>query len=397
VRLLFFKDRFAWPRSSGHDVHGFYMMQALAQRGHTIALAHTHPIDERAIVGGGFDLIDLNALSINEKNSPLALTKGQEKWRNYWGIQPELIQKVGQLADDWQADVVNVIGLNVLPLLGAVKNAARVWYAGDEWVWHHWSQFRWLKKSTWKEPKDALIKGLYERAYRDLIDRVWMVSDADRKAWKWVTGCNNADVLPNGIDTQHYQPSAEITAEPKTCTFWGRLDFGPNIQAIEWFCQKVWPKIIGKAPDAKFQIYGFQLSDAVRKCTHNLQGVTVTPDLPDLRSELAKQAVVVLPFVSGGGIKNKLLEAAAMGKPILASKRASQGLTCGDALRLVSSPSEWANTLLELWNNPIEQKTLGEKARQWVLRDHTWEATAEKAERGLEIATKKSGELRVES
>jgi glycosyltransferase involved in cell wall biosynthesis len=386
VRLLFFKDQLAWPRSSGHDVHGFYMMQALAQRGHTVALAHTNPIESRAVQGGGFDLIDLNAISPAEISSNLHLSKSQERWRNYWGISGKMIQKLGALAENWQADVVNVIGLNVLPLLGGINNAVRVWYAGDEWVWHHWSQFRWFKKSTWNEPKDALIKGLYERAYRDVIDRVWMVSEADKRAWKWVTGGTNADVRPNGIDTVHYQPIPQITPVPKSCTFWGRLDFGPNIQALQWFCQNVWPKVIAQEPNATFQIFGFQLGPAVRECVQNLKGVSVTPDLPDLREELAKQAVVVLPFISGGGIKNKLLEAAAMGKPILASPRAAHGLTCGDALKVVSSPREWIDGLLKLWKDPEQQREFGAKARQWVLRDHTWESAAEKAEQELEQA-----------
>ncbi len=150
--------------------------------------------------------------------------------------------------------------------------------------------------------------------------------------------------------------------------------------------------MIAQEPKATFRIFGFQLGPAVRECVRNLQGVSITPDLPDLREELAKQAIVVLPFVSGGGIKNKLLEAAAMGKPILASQRACQGLSCADAVKRVNSPREWRDGLLKLWNNPIEQRELGAKARQWVLRDHTWESVAEKAEQGLEQALKRRKE-----
>src|SRR5262249_12513757 len=152
---------------------------------------------------------------------------------------------------------------------------------------------------------------------------------ADRRAMRWVAGVRRLDVVPNGVDADHFCP-LEVAAEPASCTFWGRLDFGPNVQALEWFCRKVWPEIRRRRPDARFVVYGFQPTAPVLALTGR-DGIELIPDLPDLRGEVARHAVVVLPFVSGGGIKNKLLEAASMGKAILCSPRACTGLS-GDAL-----------------------------------------------------------------
>ncbi len=169
-----------------------------------------------------------------------------------------------------------------------------------------------FQPSTWANVKQAAVKGLYERAYGPMLDRVWVVSEADRRAMQRVAGVGGVDVLPNGVDAEHFAPRERPEA-PNSCVFWGRLDFGPNIQALEWFCRRVWPAVRQARPDAMFTIYGFQPSAQVRSL-EKAGGVRIVPDLPDLRDEIAAHQVVVLPFVSGGGIKNKLLEAAAHGQ-----------------------------------------------------------------------------------
>jgi glycosyltransferase involved in cell wall biosynthesis len=385
VRLLFVKEALAWPRSSGHDVHTYHMMRALAGLGHDVALATVRrPVDDavRGLPLGRYDCLG-EAVETNGDTPPSRLSKMQEKFRSYWGIEPARIRAVGKAARDWGADAVVVVGLNVLPYLGAVEKARRVWYAADEWAWHHLSLFRPLRPSTWGNVPEALIKGVYERAYGPLLDRVWLVTDADRRAMRLVAGTGGLDVLPNGVDAEHFSPR-ELPQHERSCAFWGRLDFGPNVQALEWFCRRVWPRVRREVPDARFTIYGFKPTDAVRVLVGR-DGIELVPDLPDLRDEVARHALVVLPFVSGGGIKNKLLEAAAMGKAVVCSKRACGGLRLdGSApLRVARSAGDWVRAMRALWADPAECQRLGAAARRWVVECHTWEAAARTALAGL--------------
>ncbi len=172
---------------------------------------------------------------------------------------------------------------------------------------------------------------------------------------------------------------------PDSCVFWGRLDFGPNIQALEWFCSRVWPGVRQARPDSTLTIYGFQPSEQVRKLG-KAGGVRVVPDLPDLRDEIVGHQVVVLPFVSGGGIKNKLLEAAAMGKAVVCTPRTCSGLRGADGtpFRQAHSPTQWVHELLSLWADAGLRDQLGAAGRRWVMEHHTWEATARAAAKQLE-------------
>ncbi|CAN5601618.1 hypothetical protein BH11PLA2_BH11PLA2_20620 [soil metagenome] len=383
-RILFLKERMAWPRASGHDVHTFYMMQALAKLGHKVALATLEPSPSEAIAGGGQEA-DYCFATHNPPHTapfPLTLLKWEEKFRNYWGVDTAAIQWVGACAAEFTADAVVVSGLRVLPYLGALPPGTRaVWYAADEWVWHHLSQVKLLKPSTWTEARQAVDKGLYERAYRKRLDRVWVVSQRDATAFRWFGGTRKVDVLPNGVDADHYCPGPELPT-PNSCSFWGRLDFGPNVQALEWFIHRVWPLVQQRVPQARFDVFGFQPTPAVVSLT-NRPGVTLTPDLPDIRTAIRQRAVVVLPFTSGGGIKNKLLEAAAMGLPILTTPRVLAGLAGPPPIATAANPRAFADSLVNLWRDDALRLKTGRDARAWVTKHHTWATVAEIAARGL--------------
>jgi glycosyltransferase involved in cell wall biosynthesis len=234
---------------------------------------------------------------------------------------------------------------------------------------------------TWSELKAATIKGLYERTYRRRLDRVWVVSPSDATAMRWVTGVRNVDVLPNGVDTDLYGAS-DAEGAPETCVFWGRLDFGPNIQALDWFCRHVWPGLRARHPQATFTIIGFQPGEDVQRLAR-LPGVQLQADVPDIRPVVARHAVVVLPFVSGGGIKNKLLEAAAMAKAIVCTPRSLGGLNGQPPVRVARSPQDWQDAIESLWSDPRRRVQAGLDARAWVIAEHTWTAVARKALEGL--------------
>jgi glycosyltransferase involved in cell wall biosynthesis len=384
MRLLFVKETLAWPRSSGHDVHCFYMMQALTRLGHEVSLLTAAAPAPEAVAGLPLALQRCFGANAEAEMPSWSLTRLQERFRSYWGISNDRIAAVARAAQDCRADAVVVVGLEVLPYLLGVRNACRVWYAADEWVWHHLSQVRLMQPNTWGEVRTALVKGLYERVYRSLLDRVWVVTESDRRAMRWVVGMDNIDVLPNGVDGEHYRPLEEPQQE-HSCVFWGRLDFGPNIQALEWFCDRVWPNIRRQVANACFTIYGFNATKPVRSLAGR-DGVSLVSDLPDLRPEIARHQVVVLPFVSGGGIKNKLLEAAGMGKAIVCTAQACGGLRLDGAppFILARNVTEWTSEIPALWSDRPRRERLGVEARQWVLKNHSWAAAAKDAVAGLE-------------
>lgn len=380
MRLLFVKHELAWPRTSGHDVYCYYMMKALAEQDAEVSLATIALTNPRAVEGVRLaqcrQLSDALPPGATARKS---LTYTQDRFRSFWGVSEANIESVRAIAEETRADVVVAFGLLALPFLGGVDRAVRVWAMADEWVYHHLTLVRPFDRSTWHHLKSAFIKGVYERAYSPLVDRAWAVSDTDLRAGRWFAGIKHLDLLPNGVDTDFYRPLAEPVT-PRTAVFWGRLDFEPNSDALTWFFTYVWNDVLREAPDARFTIIGYEPTLAVRKLA-DLPGVTLLPNVDDLRATVCRHAVVALPMVSGGGIKNKLLEGAAMGRPIVCTPRAAMDLRSGGQLPFlqVRQPAEWVKGLVSLWNDEPRRQQLGRAAREWVSEYYSWAAPARNA------------------
>ncbi len=384
MHFLFVKQDLCFPRVSGHDVHCHGMMRALNEQGHSISLITLSPCTESATEGIQLSHQLQFETGKDEEVSELGLSKLQTKFCSYWGVPGHRIKAVARLAERVDADVVVAVGLDVLPYLSLVKNAQRVWYAADEWVIHHLSQFSLRRFSTWSNLKLAGIKGLYERAFASVVDRTWLVSDRDARWTRRIMPDMATDVVPNGVDTNFYRPQ-QIDEIQQSCVFWGRLDFGPNLDAIDWFCRHVWKNIRSQYPNATFSVFGFKAGEAVRRMADQYK-FNLTVDQPDIRQDICAHEIVVLPFVSGAGIKNKLLEAAGLGRPIIASSNALNGVSTGqwDCIQSASGKRQWIEEISSLWSDSTRRSQLGQQAREWVKQEYTWAAAAQRVVTSLE-------------
>lgn len=387
MRLLFVKPALAWPRTSGHDVYCYHMMKALSELGAEVSLATVHAMDPKASEGirlASYDHLDAVALPPNPP--PLELTRFQERFRSFWGVSADHIQAVRVLEKERRPDVVIAFSLPALPFLGGVDRAVRCWAMADEWVYHHFSQVQITDPSTWHHAKTGIIKGLYERSYASIVDRIWAVSDTDLRAARWFAGMKTGDLLPNGVDTDFFSPRQEPIT-PKSAVFWGRLDFEPNIDGLLWFFKHVWPLVLAREPKATFTIIGYAPVPAVQRLAEQ-PNVTLRPNVEDLRGAVCQHALVALPMISGGGIKNKLLEGAAMARPIVCTPRAALDLRSNGALplALAKQPDEFADQMVAVWNDPQRQTQLGRDARTWVTEYYSWAAPARNAYQAFQAA-----------
>lgn len=385
LRLLFVKESQSWPRSSGHDVHAYYLMKSLIARGHQVSLACVHPPTPQALAGLALEAV--HPLGGGTSLAPgvpsrLRLSLLQRKFRDYFGVSEHLPGHLHRLVQVQCYDAVIVVARHLLPLLACLptppRGPVRIWYPADDPLLHHLSRITLRDRSTWGELKLAALNALYVQAYRGTMDRIWVVSPRDRQSLRFQVSRLPIDLIPNGVDSEYFTPAAVATI-PLSAVFWGRLDFGPNVDAIGWFLEQVWPRVLGQVPQARFDIFGFNPTDEMRKLAGKV-GVSVRADLPDLREEVRRRQVVVLPFVSGSGIKNKLLEAAAMAMPIVGSPKALSGLRGRPPIRIARTSYQWVEHLRRFWDEEAVRHQWGEAARHWVVKYHTWDSAAARAE-----------------
>ena len=180
--------------------------------------------------------------------------------------------------------------------------------------------------------------------------------------------------VPNGVDT-HIFDSSKYPTPPsrKSVIFTGAMDYQPNIEAVEWFCQNVWAKIKLRHPGATFTIAGGP--DVVRiKKLETYEGVSVLGYVDDMAMVLSEANIVVAPLRTARGIQNKVLEALSMAKPVVATSLANEGINAQDDTHLIvaNDPVPFANAVNKLLENEERQAGLGRAGRKYVQNHFSW-------------------------
>ena len=229
----------------------------------------------------------------------------------------------------------------------------------------------------------ARIRGLVartlERRAAATADIVTVVSPVDAEAIRRVAPGTRVEVVVNGVDTDQFAPGVlgDIAVEPDTIVFSGAMSFAPNVEAVLWFSREVMPLLLARRPGVRFRIVGRDPSSAVMALAED-PAIEVTGFVDDVRPWLAGSAVVVVPMVSGSGVKNKLLEAMAIGRPIVTTSLGVESLDIepGRDLLVADDPATTAETIDRLLGDPEMQARLGAAARERVVAKYSWDACA---------------------
>jgi sugar transferase (PEP-CTERM/EpsH1 system associated) len=133
----------------------------------------------------------------------------------------------------------------------------------------------------------------------------------------------------NGVDADYFSPARDYPdpypADALGVVFTGAMDYWPNIDAVTWFADRIFPAVRDAVPAAQFTIVGSRPADAVLALARQ-PGVVVTGGVPDVRPWLAHAACAVAPLRIARGVQNKVLEAMAMARPVVASPQAAEGI-----------------------------------------------------------------------
>jgi hypothetical protein len=178
-------------------------------------------------------------------------------------------------------------------------------------------------------------------------------------------------VVPNVVDVKEY--TLEAGEDNGKVLFQGGMDWYPNRDAVEFFVTQIFSRIRRQVPDVRFVVAGRNPPHDFRQRLSRVPGVHFTGTVPDMRSEIASASVCVVPLRMGSGTRLKILEAAAMAKPIVSTHLGAQGLEFSDGqeIELADDPAVFANVVLKLLAAPSDRHRLGQAARNRVEQDYS--------------------------
>jgi sugar transferase (PEP-CTERM/EpsH1 system associated) len=181
-------------------------------------------------------------------------------------------------------------------------------------------------------------------------------------------------VITNGVDLDYFQPAAQPpdTTSPRL-VFIGAMDYSANVEGARYFAEEIFPLIRARESRAKFSIVGANPTAEVKKLARH-PGVTVTGAVPDVRPYLWDAAVCVVPLRVARGVQNKILEAMAAGKAVIATPESVAGLRVvpGEHLMVADTPNKFADATLEILRDAGLRESLEMRARHLVEVEHDW-------------------------
>ena len=244
-----------------------------------------------------------------------------------------------------------------------------------------WSQYAEKHSGFmgWIYRREARLLAASEEKIVTSFDRSFLVSEEERKVLSGHASVEKVEALSNGVDLDYFSPDKVDKQQYPTAAcklvFSGAMDYWPNVEGAVWFATNIFPRIKVKLPQVEFCVAGRNPTEQVL-ALQKISGIEVTGTVPDMRDHLSTATVCVVPLKIARGIQNKVLEAMAMAKPVVATSGAATGTKAVDGKEIVVADDEqgMADEIIALLSDSARQLDIGRKARAYVEREHSWDS-----------------------
>jgi glycosyltransferase involved in cell wall biosynthesis len=190
------------------------------------------------------------------------------------------------------------------------------------------------------------------------------------------------DVVANGVDIDFFQKTKKKQPQDPTVLFVGTFKWLPNADAVEFLVEKIWPLILQKIPNAKLHIVGFSPNKKIKNYGRQ-PSITVSGNVVDIRSAYGNSTVLLAPIRSGKGTRYKVLEAMAIGIPIVGTSLSVEGLDIKKGFHVLVSDTakSLAEKTIKLLKDINLQKKLAANGKKLVASKYEWRVISQELDR----------------
>jgi len=390
LRILFLSAWFPYPPDNGSRIRIFNLLRALSRRHTVTLLSFLNHERGREWLGVLQDFCRQVEVIPGREFRPWsfrALGGIFSPWPRF--LLDVYSQKMRNLLEqalaEYPCDVVIGSELKMLPYLNGLPGIPtiledlEVSLALDP-LYGRQSKLR----SLWAELSRRKFLRFMRQQLEHELSGCTVSSDLERtKVLRIVPNLEQLAVVPNAVTFERYQGDFGVPL-PDTVTFAGALSYFANFDAMKFFLTDVWPIVRARRSGARLFITGRTEGVSLEHLPLD-ESVTLTGYLADIRPQIARSQVCIAPLRQGGGTRLKILEALALGTPVVATSKGAEGLavTPGDDILLADEPAEFANAVIRLLDDKTLRAKLATNGRQLVEKRYSWEESAQALERLL--------------
>ncbi|MFC1963387.1 glycosyltransferase family 4 protein [Chloroflexota bacterium] len=386
MRILVCTPKIPWPLDSGDTLRIYNIFKQLSKR-HSVYLVYFENNDESKylkIVKESGIFVECISLGITHSLASRAIGMLFPHTRmGYLKLRALVSRKVAHIIREKGIEVIHAHGALRSLLLTDIKDTPSVLDMTDAMSLYYHRQ-RMVSRSQFKRLTHYFRLVAFKRIERYLLSNfpvTTVVSPVDKEYLNRLVKMADVKVIPNGVDINYFTIRTGIEEDYPSILYSGNMNFPPNVSAVLYLNREILPLIRVAIPEVKFYIVGANPHPDIKILGQD-EHIIVTGFVADIREYILKGSVVLTPMISGSGQKNKILEAMALGKPVITNPMGIEwmdhkGRNCvaiGDTNR------EIADKVLELLSDKNARFSLGESGRLFVKRHYTWEITAREYE-----------------
>jgi sugar transferase (PEP-CTERM/EpsH1 system associated) len=390
MNVLYLCHRFPFPPKRGGKIRPFNMIRHMTDSGHRVTVCSLARSAAESAEAHGISA-HCAAYEMARVQSPIQtlrmVSRIPSSTPSSMGFfySGDLRRRVMPLLRNERFDLIFVHCSSMAQYVEDVEGIPKVLDFGDM------DSQKWLEYARYKPFPLSLgyrLEGLkMEAAERRLAPKFDLCTATTRAEWETLESYRAAKKsawFPNGVDSVFFHPDGNAY-DPDTLSFVGRMDYYPNQECMLDFCKSILPLIRARRPAAKLVIVGAEPSRAV-KDLGKLPGVTVTGSVPDVRPYVQRSAAMVAPLNIARGTQNKILEAMAMGVPVITSPKAAAGVDAehGAHFLVAQRAADYAEACLLLMQDVAERSRLAIAGRARMLTHHDWQTSMRRLDAILE-------------
>jgi glycosyltransferase involved in cell wall biosynthesis len=387
MKILFLTLRIPWPLNDGGAIATYKLMEYLVKSGNTLTLLafntqkHFQPPEVMQAIAKTVAI----PLNTTPRLLPLIanfffsnLPYNVERFLSY-----EYSTNLIQLLENQNFDIIQLEGIYMALYVHLIQKHSKApvvlrAHNVESQIWQRMQASQAWGVKKWYYGILANRIEIFEKAHLPYFDGIVAISNKDEQRFIQWGYRKNSITIPAGIEVPamlateaNYNDSDKISA-----CFLGSLEWLPNVQGLAWFLEKVWPTVHSRFPMIEFSIAGKKTPAFVQQWQYKYPHVSVVGEVPDAYTFISKHQLIIIPLLSGSGMRLKLLEAMAAGKAIICTPVAAEGIPVTHEKEVLFADS--IDTFVACFEKIITNRdlliTLGNAARNMVIENYNWES-----------------------